>query len=265
MLFVYTSIFVYTPIYVRALGIISLYYDVETPETSEVPDEPEDQEEAEDPSEPIEPSDPNEPIDPNKPTEPEYPSEQDEIEETTESELAAIPNIAESAATAQNISFIFPEDDGGMEIFFVTAGSVFGLLDDVYALDENGEAVEVFVIDNGGFNLNPEWPDNMFTVVYGAIHLETEEEFLRDRQIVVTVEMEPYSVVQVTTFLELFIALTTPADNLTIEVMNDLDFESIIPATSDTNATLVSGRAYDIVEASNTSRRRRDPNTGYEI
>jgi len=93
---------------------------------------------------------------------------------------------------AHTVSFTFPEDLNNEsfddEVFyFVDQGSAFDLLDGIVAADEIGADVTVFIICDGGFDIDAEWPYNAFTVVYGAVHPVTLVEFTRDREIVVTV------------------------------------------------------------------------------
>ena len=87
------------------------------------------------------------------------------------------------------------------------------LLYGVWAQDETEAEVEVFVVDDGGFNFDVEWPDNSFTVVYGALHPVTGEEFTRERTIVV---------VQ---------SIVATADNMPIRVYNAVQLQNAISAS----------------------------------
>lgn|GEM_PF-2845802 len=107
----------------------------------------------------------------------------DEKEPTDE----ALLNAPTSILSAQNITFTFPEDALGEAVYFVERGSDFDLLQDVTAADEwYLDIEEIFIVYDGGFDINAEWPYNAFTVIYGATHPVTLATFTRDREIIVT-------------------------------------------------------------------------------
>ena len=101
--------------------------------------------------------------------------------------LAILPNHP----AAQVITFVFPEDMLGEAVYFATAGSSFELLNGVTALTEFEVYVDVFVISDGGFDIDAEFPYNVFTVIYGAVHPVSEVVHIREREIVVVQGISP--------------------------------------------------------------------------
>ena len=117
---------------------------------------------------------------------PQYDSEDDnENEIVPEEGIQSENNQPFDSDTGMVVNIIFPEDLQGEDTLFIEHGSVFDLLEYVIAVDENGNNAAVFVLCDDDFSVYAEWPDNGFTITYGAVHPFTMEKFTRTRQIVV--------------------------------------------------------------------------------
>ena len=92
----------------------------------------------------------------------------------------------EKEVVAATVTIIFEEDT-----LFVEQGSSFDLLEGVSAVDQDGENINVFVHDSGGFDINAEWPYNGFTITYAAIHPVSEAFFTAQRTVYVTMAIVP--------------------------------------------------------------------------
>ena len=114
--------------------------------------------------------------------------------------------LIEDSVITNFLTFSFPEDIsteyGEQPILFIDAGNEYDLLYDVIAVTETGQNVDVQISDDGGFYIYAEFPDNVFTVTYSAVHPESNEEFTRERTVVVVVPIMPLSI-QVFTWEEL--------------------------------------------------------------
>ncbi|MCL2363485.1 MAG: BspA family leucine-rich repeat surface protein [Defluviitaleaceae bacterium] len=116
-----------------------------------------------------------------------------EVENTNEHE-ASLNDEPEEIADADEedvltniFTFVFPEDAYGYDVHFVEGNDgAFCLLYGVIAIDMHGNEMNVFVIDDGGFDIHAQFPDNVFIVVYGAECLVTGVVQTVSRVIVVT-------------------------------------------------------------------------------
>lgn len=128
------------------------------------------------------------------------------LSESGESEVSA---SSESTETSQTVSSLEEEEEVKSEVITFSGVDTdleidaaappvdlnAALLDGVSAVDEKGEAAEVYLKDNGGFTLEVS-EDTSFTITYGALHPVTKEEFTDTRTVkVIAVKAPPKDVV----------------------------------------------------------------------
>ncbi|MCL2840796.1 MAG: hypothetical protein FWE05_08475 [Defluviitaleaceae bacterium] len=141
------------------------------------------------------------------------------------------------------IVITFPEDLLYSESYFVDFESDFNLLNNVEAHMYN-EFLEVFIVDDGGFNTNAVSPYNVFTVVYGVTHPMTGHVETRDRSIIVIIPFVPLvSGLPVTNELQLRTAINhvNAGDTEEIIIGSSFDINGSIVINGGREITLVSG------------------------
>jgi len=115
----------------------------------------------------------------------EYFTDSTDIEQTvtTPPAIELVPDVTTPPAIS-----IVPEPEQNITIFyggdplFVTQHSMsFDLLDGVYAIDETGAYVNVFVLCDGGLDVTVYHPHNIYVITYAAIHPVTGVQFTRAR------------------------------------------------------------------------------------
>ncbi|MCL2565027.1 MAG: hypothetical protein FWE24_04355 [Defluviitaleaceae bacterium] len=151
------------------------------------------------------------------------------------------------------VTITFAEDESDKNIFFVKSGAKFDLLEGVKAVDENDKPVDVFVLDDDGFDIHAVLPDNGFTIKYGAVHPISGEEFSRNRVVIVVQELQALSSIFVTNESELRSAI---ANNPMAEIIigNDILITGstiTIPSGSDIT---IQGETFTITQ--NTANQR---------
>ncbi|MCL2421154.1 MAG: S-layer homology domain-containing protein [Defluviitaleaceae bacterium] len=134
------------------------------------------------------------------------------------------------------------------------AFSLLDLLDGVSAADQDGMDVPVFVLDDGNFDIDAEWPDNGFTIVYAAIHPVTEEQFVAERMVFVTESIVALDTISVNSWAALRIAIDSNPNVTVVEIMSNI----YIPATAGAGGnaiTIPAGRNITLVGGGHIIRR----------
>jgi len=112
-------------------------------------------------------------------------------EETEEEEIGEEEIKEEIEEKVEEIEENIAQEISGVQIFFPedafdddTIAMASDLLEGVFALLDEDEIVQVFVIDDGGFGAQAAQPGDYFNVVYAAIHPYTNEEITRERLVI---------------------------------------------------------------------------------
>ena len=161
-----------------------------------------------------------------------YEDEDEDEEDEDDDRNANLPSIGGPQASLTNVRIFFPEDVTNLfediwgeisieSVYYIERGEIddnFSLFDGVYAIDELFRPAEVFIFNDGGFNLSPSLTYNYFTIIYGGIHPETSEIFTRAR----TVALSPSEMADVE--MQIFF----PEDSLDDDVFYvELDFAEV--------------------------------------
>ena len=134
-----------------------------------------------------------------------------------------------------DITFFFPEALTDSNIIQVEVDSGFNPIEGVSALTETGQWVEVFLIYDGGLDIHAVYPNNHFTIIYGAVHPVTGEVFESVRNIVIVLNgllhIAPLSIGGFTAS----IATTIPGFENTIDFTNAGHGNLVVPIFLSTN------------------------------
>ena len=166
-------------------------------------------------------------------------NEETEVQEEIENEYINEYEYEEtSAATNYFVVISFDEDNIDEGALFITSGGDYNLLDGVSAADQYGNSITpVFIVDDGGFDINAVFPDNHFVVTYGVVHQQSQELFTRQRDVFVTMSIVPMTTdFTVTTFQDIVDAIahahTNFTEEITIRVANNITFTDTVTITT---------------------------------
>ncbi|MCL2674057.1 MAG: hypothetical protein FWE92_01860, partial [Defluviitaleaceae bacterium] len=160
--------------------------------------------------------------------------EYEEYKEYEEYEEYELEINKEPVVTNYTVAIVFEE-----EYLVVERGSEFDLLYGVSAADQYGVNIPVFVLDDGGFDIYAEWPDNNFVITYAAIHPVTEQQFTAERIAFVT---QPFvalgTPVSVSTWADLQAEINSATAPTTIELTGNIELTAV---TADNAITIPAG------------------------
>ncbi|MCL2563638.1 MAG: SpaA isopeptide-forming pilin-related protein [Oscillospiraceae bacterium] len=148
---------------------------------------------------------------------------------------------------AQNIDIRFAEDGSDFDALFITRNENYNLLEGASAADEGEISISIFIVDDGGFDIEAEFPYNEFTVTYGARHPVSDELFTRERTVFVVEGIEALFTDYVNTWEGLRTAVNNGATEivLTQSILTGGPVINI-PATADITLTSETGELFTL-------------------